>query len=78
MATRSTSSRRSRVGMAFIRYDFDINSTELATRLRDEEGLLVVAGDCFGMDWHLRIGIGGESEQLITGLGRIDDMIGRL
>ncbi len=65
-------------GMAFIRYDFDINSTELATRLRDEEGLLVVAGDCFGIDRHLRIGIGGESEQLITGLGRIDDMIGRL
>ena len=65
-------------GMAFVRYDFDINSTELATRLRDEEGLLVVAGDCFGMDRHLRLGIGGESDQLVTGLGRIDDLIGRL
>lgn len=65
-------------GMAFIRYDFDVNSTELVTRLRDEKGLLVIAGDCFGMDRHLRIGIGGESAQLKTGLGRIDEVIDRL
>ncbi len=65
-------------GMAFIRYDLDVNSTELATRLRDEQGLLVIAGDCFGMDHYLRIGIGGESEQLVSGLARIDDVLGRL
>ena len=64
-------------GMAFLRYDSGVNSTELVTHMRDEEGLLVIAGDCFGMDGYLRIGIGGESTQLKIGLGRIDNVIGR-
>ena len=63
--------------MAFLRYDSGVNSTELVTHMRDEEGLLVIAGDCFGMDGYLRIGIGGESTQLKIGLGRIDNVIGR-
>ena len=58
-------------GMAFMRYDFDINSTELATWLRDEHGVFILAGDCFGMDRFFRIGIGAETEVLSAGLDRV-------
>ena len=58
-------------GMAFMRYDFALNSTELTTRLRQEQSVLVVAGDCFGMDGHLRFGFGSEPEYLTAGLNRV-------
>ena len=55
-------------GMAFIHYDIDINSTELSERLRREKGVFVIAGDCFGMDHFIRIGIGAETDYLKKGL----------
>ena len=58
-------------GMAFMHYDFDINSTELATWLRQEHSVFVLAGDCYGMDRYFRIGIGAEADYLLTGLGRV-------
>jgi aspartate/methionine/tyrosine aminotransferase len=54
--------------IAFLKYHFDMNSTQLTTRLRDEKSLLIIAGDCFGMDGYLRIGIGSEKEYLLHGL----------
>ena len=61
--------------MCFIRYNIDINSTELTERLRKEKSLLIVAGDCFGMDKYLRIGIGSEKEYLLKGLERFEEML---
>ncbi len=55
-------------GMAFMRYDMDINSTELSTLLREKHGLFIVAGDWFGMDGYIRIGIGGATQELIEAL----------
>ncbi|MHA1222664.1 MAG: aminotransferase class I/II-fold pyridoxal phosphate-dependent enzyme [Candidatus Heimdallarchaeaceae archaeon] len=60
--------------IAFVRYSLNINSTELTTKLREEKSLLVVAGDCFGMDNYLRIGIGSEKEFLSKGLNLLSDM----
>jgi len=57
--------------MAFMRYGFDINSTDLATWLRTEHSVFVLAGDCYGMDQFFRIGVGAESDYLLTGLGRV-------
>jgi len=65
-------------GIAFVSYPMEINSTELVTRLRDEKGVLVIAGDCFGMDGHLRFGIGGECDALIEGLGRVSELFSEL
>ena len=65
-------------GMAFLRYHFDINSTELATRLREEKGIFIVAGDCFGMDHFVRIGIGSELDYLLTGLGRFSEFLAEM
>ncbi len=58
-------------GMAFIRYDLDINSTDLADWLRREQSVFVLAGDCYGMDRFVRLGIGAETEHLRNGLERI-------
>ncbi|MCP4150495.1 MAG: aminotransferase class I/II-fold pyridoxal phosphate-dependent enzyme, partial [bacterium] len=60
-------------GMAFMSYDLDINSTELADWLRQEKSVFILAGDCYGMDHYFRIGIGSEKEYLLTGLNRIHD-----
>ncbi|HCH08675.1 MAG TPA: aspartate aminotransferase [Dehalococcoidia bacterium] len=65
-------------GMAFMQYDMDINSSELATRLRQEESTLVVPGDCFGMDGFLRLGFGSEKGYLSAGLDRIATFLSRL
>jgi aspartate/methionine/tyrosine aminotransferase len=64
--------------IAYPRYAWRINSTELVTRLRDEQGVLVVPGDHFGMDGFLRIGFGGDPLDLSRGLARIDGLVGSL
>ena len=61
--------------MSFIRYFLDMNSTELTERMRQEKSLLIVAGDCYGMDNYLRIGIGSEKDYLEEGLNRFADLL---
>lgn len=58
-------------GMLFIKYNLDINSTELAEWLRNEKSVFILAGDVYGMDKHFRIGIGERKEYIINGLERI-------
>ena len=65
-------------GMVFIKYDLDINSTELARKLREEKSVLVVAGDCFGMDNYIRLGIGSEKEYFLKGLSLVDEILKEL
>lgn len=60
-------------GMAFVRYHFEANSTELVYRLRDEKGVLLLPGDVYGMDGYFRIGIGSPRSHLEPGLERISD-----
>jgi aspartate/methionine/tyrosine aminotransferase len=61
--------------MAFIGYDYGIGSSALADRLRKEVGVFVVAGDWFGMDGFIRLGIGVERHVLEAGLERIDTVL---
>ena len=58
-------------GMAFMRYDLDINSTEMADWLRTEKSVFILAGDCYGMDHYFRVGIGAAKDTLVAGLDRI-------
>ena len=58
--------------VAFIRYDLDINSTELMERLCRDASVFVGAGDSFGMDHHLRIAFGQEREVLEEAFSRIE------
>ena len=61
--------------MLMLQYDLPVNSTELATRLRDEKSVLLVPGDHFGMDGWLRIGFGGLTDQVRAGLARLQELL---
>jgi len=57
--------------IAFARYDLEMNSTELVERLRDEQSVLIIPGDHFGIDHCLRISFGLPQDYLKGGLERI-------
>jgi aspartate/methionine/tyrosine aminotransferase len=61
--------------IVYVRYHYDINSTDLVTRLREQKSVLIVPGDHFGMDGYLRIGFGEETAYLREGLGRLKDFV---
>ena len=61
--------------IVFVRYHHDINSTALVERLRVEQSVLVVPGDHFDMDRHLRIGFGSHPELLGGALTRIAELM---
>ena len=64
--------------IAFVRYRHDINSTALVDRLRTEQSVLVVPGDHFHMDHHLRLGFGSHPDHLIGALARIAELMDHL
>lgn len=57
--------------IAFLRYDLPIGSTAWMERLRDEHGVLIVPGDHFGLDRHIRLSFAVPEPQLLEGLDRI-------
>ena len=64
--------------IAFLRYHLDVNSTDLVQRLMKEKSVLIVPGDHFGMDHHLRISYGLQPDFLRTGLDRIHQLVSEL
>ena len=60
-------------GMAFVRYNRDLNSTELAHTLRNDKGVLVLPGDVYGLDGYFRVGIGAPKSHLEPGLEKIGE-----
>ncbi len=64
--------------IGYLRYAWSIGSTDLVVRLRDEQSVLIVPGDHFGMDGFLRVGFGNEPEDLAAGLARIDSILDSL
>ena len=61
--------------IAFVRYHLDVNSIELVERLTCEKSVLIVPGDHFGLDHHLRISFGLPPDYLRAGLDRIHQLI---
>ena len=61
--------------ICYAQYHYEINSLELATRLRTERSVLIVPGDHFGMDRHIRFGYGERPEYLKEGLARVSDLL---
>jgi aspartate/methionine/tyrosine aminotransferase len=61
--------------IAFVRYHLDINSSELAQRLRREKSVLIVPGDHFGLDHFLRIAFGLPEDYLVPALDRIHELL---
>jgi aspartate/methionine/tyrosine aminotransferase len=68
--------REPRAGaICYARYQLQINSSELAQRLKDEQSVLIVPGDHFYMDGYLRIGYGLPREQLVEALERVEAVL---
>lgn len=61
--------------IAFVRYHLNINSTELVEQLMREKSVLIVPGDHFGLDHHLRVSFGLPPDYLRPGLDRIHELI---
>ena len=64
--------------IVYAKYAHPINSTALVERLRVEQSVLVVPGDHFAMDGHLRIGFGSHPEHLVGALERIAELMDTL
>ena len=58
-------------GVTLLRYSGTCSSAELAETLRTTYGVLVAPGAHFGLEHHVRIGIGGEPGPLRAGLARL-------
>jgi len=65
-------------GMAFLGYSATIGSEALVARLREEESTFVCAGAWFGIEGHIRVGIGVEHDHLVQGLAALDRLMARL
>lgn len=61
--------------ICYVKYNMKINSMDLAQRLRKEKSVLVVPGDHFSMDGYMRIGTGMQTDRLLGGLDRIDELL---
>jgi len=61
--------------ICYVKYGMKINSMDLAQRLRKEKSVLVVPGDHFSMDGYVRIGIGMQTDRMLKGLERIDELL---
>ncbi len=61
--------------VTFVRYNLDINSTDLMEILCREAKVFVGAGDSFGMDHHFRIAFGQERSVLEEAFSRIQDTL---
>jgi aspartate/methionine/tyrosine aminotransferase len=61
--------------ICYAQYHYDMNSLELATRLRTEKSVLIVPGDHFGMDRYIRFGYGERPEYLRAGLARVAELL---
>ncbi|UTW54887.1 aminotransferase class I/II-fold pyridoxal phosphate-dependent enzyme [Kordiimonas sp. SCSIO 12610] len=60
-------------GMAFVRYNMKINSTELVHKLREERSIMLLPGDVYGMDNYIRLGIGAPKHHIEEGLKHLAD-----
>ena len=61
--------------IVYVRYGHAINSTALAHRVREEQSVLIVPGDHFGMDGYLRLGFGEPPAYNRTGLDRLREVL---
>lgn len=59
--------------IVFPSYSIDINSTELALQLLKTKSVLICPGDHFGMDRHIRFGLGEETGRFLQGLKLVEE-----
>lgn len=62
---------------ALLRYDLDRPSRKFCVDLIEQEGVLLTPGSAMDMEGYLRIGYGGNREELIDGLPKISAYLHR-
>ena len=61
--------------LSFVRYNLPLNSTDFVHKLRKEKSILMVPGDCFDLDGHLRISSALPEAYLTKGLSRMNEVV---
>jgi len=64
--------------IAYVKYGPPIRSTRLVDRIREEQSVLLVSGDMFGLGKGFRIGFGFDVEQTLKGLERVATVLADL
>jgi aspartate/methionine/tyrosine aminotransferase len=64
--------------ICFARYNLKLGSTALVEQLIREKSVLLVPGDHFDMDGHLRFGYGPQKCYLLKALGRVEDLLKKI
>jgi aspartate/methionine/tyrosine aminotransferase len=64
--------------ITFLKYDLPIDSVAWMERLRDEQSVLIVPGDHFGLSRHIRLSFAVPEAELMDGLGRISESVREL
>jgi aspartate/methionine/tyrosine aminotransferase len=64
--------------IAYVTYRLPITSSKLTDLIREEQSVLLVPGDMFGMGRGFRIGFGQDIEKTLKGLARVDEVLRRL
>ena len=57
--------------MCFPRYRLDMSSIELCQKLLDDHGVMVIPGECFNMEGHIRLCYTCSEEALVSGLNAL-------
>jgi aspartate/methionine/tyrosine aminotransferase len=61
--------------IAYVKYRLPVSSTKLVDRIREEQSVLLVGGDQFGLGKGLRFGFGFDIEYTMKGLARVDETL---
>ncbi len=64
--------------IAYVKYRLPIRSTRLIDKIREEQSVLLVPGDMFGLGKGFRIGFGFDVEQTLKGLERVGAVLADL
>jgi aspartate/methionine/tyrosine aminotransferase len=64
--------------IAYVTYRLPITSSKLIDLIREEQSVLLVPGDMFGLGKGFRIGFGNDIEKTLKGLARVDEALSRL
>ncbi|MGB9894206.1 MAG: aminotransferase class I/II-fold pyridoxal phosphate-dependent enzyme, partial [Candidatus Saccharicenans sp.] len=62
----------------FTRYRLPVNSTELVEKILKEKSVLLVPGDHFELDQHLRFGYGSSQDYLKSALARVAEFLNQI
>jgi len=64
--------------IAYVEYDLPIRSVDLVERIREEQSVLLVPGDMFGIGDGLRFGFGYDVARTLKGLAKVDEVLASL